>query len=241
MENFTDPIARLLGAWSAGLTPGAIVFRAALSFAFAAVIGWERSHKRHSAGLRTFILVAIAGTGATLADLYFRAVLGQSAAVVSAAAVVGIAIVSANSLLYSSKSQIRGLTTAAALWASGFIGIASGGGFYTAALVLFVAVMLALSALPPLETALKDHSNHFELHLELKNRGDLQSFIATIRTLGLKIDDIEANPAYLNSGLSVYSVAVTITGAELKKYKQHGEIIAALRTLPYVSYIEEII
>ena len=63
--------------------------------------------------------------------------------------------------------------------------------------------------------------------------------MTTIRKLGLRVDDIEANPAYLNSGLSVYSVSVTIASQELKKYKTHSEIIEAIGTLEYVYYIEE--
>ena len=59
-----DVIAGLLGPWSAELGLGAILLRAALSVLFSAVIGCERSSKRHSAGLRTFILVSITGTAA---------------------------------------------------------------------------------------------------------------------------------------------------------------------------------
>ena len=57
--------------------------------------------------------------------------------------------------------------------------------------------------------------------------------------MGIRIDDIESNPAYLNSGLSVYSVSLTILSKELKKYKRHDEIIQAMRSLDYVYHIEE--
>ena len=77
------------------------------------------------------------------------------------------------------------------------------------------------------------------MHLELINSSYLQDFVTTIRKLGLKIDDIELNPAYVNSGLSVYSVAISISSKELKKYKTHKEIIEALSTLNYVYHIEE--
>ena len=96
-----------------------------------------------------------------------------------------------------------------------------------------------MSGLPVLEKHLKDRSNHFEVHLELKNKGDLAEFVATIRALGIRIDDIESNPAYVGSGLSVFSVSFTVTSAELKQYKKHEEIIEALRSLEYVYYIEE--
>lgn len=48
------------------------------------------------------------------------------------------------------------------------------------------------------------------------------------------------NPAYANSGLSVYSIAITISSEELKNYKTHKEIIEALSTLDYIYHIEEI-
>lgn len=55
----------------------------------------------------------------------------------------------------------------------------------------------------------------------------------------MRIDDIEINNAYAGSGLSVYSVTLTIISAELKKYKTHREIIEALSTLECVRHIEE--
>ena len=234
-----DLLANLLGAWSEELSLGAILLRVALSALFAAVIGCERSSKRHSAGLRTFILVSIAGVSAMLIDQWLMAFSGVKLPVLSAAAVVGMATISGNSILFSSRNQIKGLTTSAGLWCCGLLGLALGAGLYTPALVLFLVLLCSMSGLPVLEKHLKDRSNHFEVHLELKNKGDLADFVATIRALGIRIDDIESNPAYIGSGLSVFSVSFTVTSAELKQYKKHEEIIEALRSLEYVYYIEE--
>lgn len=110
---------------------------------------------------------------------------------------------------------------------------------YTVTLAAFFAMLVIISLFPALERFLKDKSNHFEVHLELTNRSNLQEFVTTIRRLGIRIDDIESNPAYLNSGLSVYSVSLTILSKELKKYKRHDEIIQAMRSLDYVYHIEE--
>ena len=229
----------MLGPWSAELGLGAILLRAALSVLFSAVIGCERSSKRHSAGLRTFILVSITGTAAMLTDRLLMELAGVPVPVLSAAAVIGMATISGNSILFSSKNQIKGLTTSAGLWCCGLIGMALGAGLYTLSLVLFLVLLCSMSGLPVLEKHLKDRSNHFEVHLELKNKGDLAEFVATIRALGIRIDDIESNPAYVGSGLSVFSVSFTVTSAELKQYKKHEEIIEALRSLEYVYYIEE--
>ena len=234
-----DPIAMLLGAWSSELTIGSILLRIGLALLFSAVIGCERSGKRHAAGLRTFMIVWLGGTVAALLDMYLVAALGLGFPFLSAAAVIAVSILASNSVLFSSKNQIKGLTTLVALWASGILGMTLGAGLYTVATVAFVALVFCLSYFPAFERYLKNRSNHFEIHLELENKSNLAEFIATIRRLGLYIDDIESNPAYLNSGLSVYSISLTIQSEELKRYKTHAEIIAALRTIEYVSHIEE--
>ncbi len=234
-----DPISKLLGEWSAKLDIWSIILRIAISIIFAAIIGWERSTKRHAAGLRTFMLVSLSGTIAMMLDIFILQKFSLGFPVISAAFVIGIAIISSNSILYSSKSQIKGLTTAVGLWSVGISGLLIGAGFYTVSLIAFVALLCCLSFFPTLERKFKNQSNHFEIHLELKHKDDLQNFVTTIRQLGLRIDDIEVNPAYINSGLSVYSISLTIQSGELKKYKTHTEIIEALRSIEYIHHIEE--
>lgn len=234
-----DPIAKTLGEWSQTINAWSTLFRITLSVALSAIIGCERSSKRHSAGLRTFILVSLATTVTMLLDQYLAANAQSTAFILSCAGIIGVAVISVRSLLVSSRSQIRGLTTAAGLWACAIIGLTIGAGYYTATVIAFALLLCSLAFFPALERYLKNRSNHFEIHLELKNSNYLQNFVGTIRRLGLKIDDIEANPAYANSGLSVYSIALSIDSPELKKYKTHTEIIEALRSLDYIYHIEE--
>lgn len=239
MDFFTvyrDPIARLMGSWSWEINVWSVLFRFALSFVFAMMLGWERSRKLHSAGLRTFILTMLTGTAAMLLDAYIVA----AVPLISAATIVGTAIISGNTFFFSSRNQVKGLTTSVGLWASSMLGLASGGGFYTLAVVGFVALMFSLSGLPALEAALKDRSNHFAIHMELKTRESLGDFLETVRRLGLHIDEIEANPAYVGTSIYAYSAYISIAYDQLKKYKKHSEIIEALKTLDYIAFIEEI-
>ena len=234
-----DPIAKWLGDWASTLNFGSVALRLILVVALAAIIGCERSIKRHSAGLRTFILVSFASALAMLLDLYIMENTAVRFPVLSAATVISVAMLSGNSVLFSSRSQIKGLTTSAGLWACSILGLSVGAGVYTVALLSFVLLLGILYYMPKIEIYLKNRSNHFEIHLELKSRENLQDFVTTIRRLGLTIDDIEMNNAYVGSGLSVYSVTITVSSQELKKYKTHGEIIEALKTLDYVYHIEE--
>ena len=237
--NIMDPIARLMGEWSSQINIYSILLRIGLSVLLSAIIGCERSSKRHAAGLRTLILVSVASTVAMLLDIFLCDLGGTGIYIISAATVIGIAIITVNSILFSSRNQIKGLTTSVGLWACGILGLSVGAGFYTVTLVSFIALIFGLALFPQFEIYLKNRSNHFEVHLELKDISYLKDFVTTIRELGLSIDDIEANPAYLHSGLSVYSISISISSAELKKYKTHSEIIEALRSLDYIYHIEE--
>ena len=54
-----DPLVLLLGTWADDLTPAGILLRIGLAVGLSGIIGWERARKRHSAGLRTFILITL--------------------------------------------------------------------------------------------------------------------------------------------------------------------------------------
>lgn len=140
-----DPIATRLGAWSVEIGAASVIFRILLSVALAAVIGCERSSKRHSAGLRTFILVSLASTVAMLLDIYLSSQ-GDELYIISAATVIAAAIISVNSMLFSSRNQIKGLTTSMGLWATGIIGLTAGArALYRDACVVCRAFVLSVA------------------------------------------------------------------------------------------------
>lgn len=234
-----DPIANYLGEWSSSLCLASVLFRFGLSMLLSAIVGWERSSKRHSAGLRTFMLISLSATTAMILDLYLAHIAGGSFCLLSASAIIASAIVSINSIYYSSRSLIRGLTTSAGLWTCGMVGLAAGAGLYTVTITAFAALLVSLSLFPTIEAYLKNRSNHFEIHLELTDSSYLRDFVTTIRELGMTVDDIEANAAYIGSGLSVYTICFSIRSEELKKFRTHSQIIEALGTLEYVYHVEE--
>ena len=234
-----DPVVMLLGEWAGKTNISSALLRVFIAVVYASVMGLERASKRHSAGLRTFVLITITSAVSIVLDLMLENGNGVFIPVLSASAVIGAIAISLKSVVFSARNQIKGLTTAAGLLAGAFLGLCVGAGFYTVSFVLFIALLVILALFPRIEIYLKNRSNHFEIHLELKERGSLQNFVSTIRRLGLRIDDIEANSAYAGSGLSVFSITLTIISPELKKYKTHKEIIEALKSLDYIYHIEE--
>ena len=240
ISKMVDPIQKLITGDNQIQFGYQILIRITLSILLAALFGIERANKRHAAGLRTFIIVSLSSTISALVDIYLIVRFNIVFPALSIAMAIGIAIISSYTILYSSRNQIKGLTTAVALWAQAFIGFSIGFGLYTITLISGILLLFILSILPKLEIYLKNRSSHFDIHLELLNKTDLSNFVKVIRDLGLIIDDIESNPAYINSGLSVYTISLSIYKKELKQYKTHEDIIEALKSLPYVNHIEEL-
>ncbi len=109
-----------------------------------ALIGVERELARKTAGMRTFALVAM---GAALFTILSQSNLGFSQGFdpsrIASQIVVGIGFIGAGSIIFT-KSQVRGLTTAAGLWVSAAIGMAVGYRFYTIAIFSAVVTIFVL-------------------------------------------------------------------------------------------------
>ena len=137
-----DPITKLItGGEKIGFL-WQVLIRVILSISLASILGIERANKRHAAGLRTFIIASLAATISALIDFFLLNNIGVAIPFMSAATVVGLAIISSYTILYSSKNQIKGLTTAVALWGQAFVGFSLGFGIYTLALISSVNMFI---------------------------------------------------------------------------------------------------
>ena len=111
-------------------------------------IGFEREHSHRPAGFRTHILVAVGSSLVMLTSVYVFDSQGMSGDVtrMSAQVLSGIGFLGAGTILREGFS-VKGLTTAASLWAVACIGIAVGAGFYAGALVATFVIYLTLNSL----------------------------------------------------------------------------------------------
>ena len=105
-------------------TIGRLVLATVLGF----LIGLEREAAGQSAGERTHALVALGS--AAFALLSITAFPGSDTSRVAAGVVTGLGFLGAGTILKGGDTQVRGLTTAAGMWAVGAIGLAIGSGRY---------------------------------------------------------------------------------------------------------------
>lgn len=125
-------------------------FKLVLAAVCGGFIGYERQHSHRPAGFRTHILVAVGAalvmiTSSFLTDQY-QEVMQIDPTRMSAQVISGIGFLGAGTILREGFS-VKGLTTAASLWAVSCVGIAVGSGFYVGALIATVVIYLTLNLL----------------------------------------------------------------------------------------------
>jgi len=155
-----------------------------------AVIGFEREVRGHPAGMRTHALVA---AGAALFALSGTLDWGGPAADtdptrIAAQVVSGLGFVGAGAILRDGLG-VRGLTTAATLWASGALGIAAATGRPTlllGVLIVFLAILLILRAMAPLTNRLTRSTLSLELVYE-SGHGTVGPLVQTVTASGSRI------------------------------------------------------
>ena len=135
-----------------------MVLRIALAAGLGLVIGLERERHNRAAGLRTCLLVAMAGGLIMSLSLYLsqillphgaESILRMDPGRLPSYAVAGMGFLGAGAIIKGHRSA-RGVTTAAAMWACTVIGLAVGAGLYLPALAVTLLTLAALFLLRPL-------------------------------------------------------------------------------------------
>ena len=154
------------------------------------IIGFEREHSHRPAGFRTHILVSVGSALVMLTSVYIAKEQGLTTDVtrMSAQVLSGIGFLGAGTILREGFS-VKGLTTAASLWAVSCIGIAVGSGFVAGGLVATVVIYLTLNSL---KRFIVRGSAGKLLFIEIKDVGTQIPLITkTIKQCGGKIHSME--------------------------------------------------
>ncbi len=124
-----------------------IFIRLLLALVLSGFIGLERQIHRRTAGLRTHILVGLGSCLIMLTSLYIFAIYKNEVpldpARIAAGVITGIGFLGAGAIIRD-REGIKGLTTAASLWVVAGIGLATGCGFYKAALFTTALALITL-------------------------------------------------------------------------------------------------
>ena len=218
------------------LTYSAIALRIFLAILLGGVIGMERGMKNRPAGLRTYMLVCLGACIVMLTNQYVCQVYGIGDPVRMGAQVInGIGFLGAGTIIVTSRNQIKGLTTAAGLWASACIGLSLGIGLYEVAIIGAVCIFLILTLLHEMDFKMRRNTKQLDTYIELKENVPLRSFFDFIRTNAFEPSNFQMQTE------GIYAPEIIAFNVTLKSHdKNHDEIIRCLRDMPGIAYIEEL-
>jgi putative Mg2+ transporter-C (MgtC) family protein len=119
-----------------------LALRLTVALGLGAIVGLERELQRQPAGFRTHGMVSLGAAIFTVVSAYAFSGIGTDPTRIAAQVVSGIGFIGAGTIIQS-RGGVRGLTTAASLWAVAGIGMAAGAGLYAVA-VIGTALMLVV-------------------------------------------------------------------------------------------------
>ena len=211
-----DPILNLLKL-EENITWYGVIVRLVVAAIFGGIIGFERQNNNQSAGFRTHIILTVASALAMLTNQFIFERFGNAdISRIASGVVSGVGFLGAGTILITSRNRIKGLTTAAGLWACSCLGIAVGAGFYTAAICGLIIYVLAL-LLQPLERKLSKYSKFINLYIELDDPKKLSLFLGYIREKNFKLMSLNNNENYKDTGIFAYSLLLHIPKGSSKE------------------------
>jgi putative Mg2+ transporter-C (MgtC) family protein len=214
-----------------------VLLRLIVAAALGGAIGFERELRERGAGLRTHLLVCLGSALFTIVSAYgFHEFLVSGGSLVrtdptriAAQIVSGIGFLGAGAIIRQGLS-VRGLTTAATLWLVAAIGMASGAGYYSGALIATIAALLTLGPLRivayriihryrpetdrllveipaggspgPVIDAIEVSGGRVRA-LEIEQEGDRRSIAADVELRGLRAPDVVAAVGEIDGVLEV--------------------------------------
>jgi putative Mg2+ transporter-C (MgtC) family protein len=176
-----------------------LALRVGLAAGLGAAIGLERELREREAGLRTHLLVSLGAALFTLVSAYgwtdWRFSNAEGIVFdptrIAAQIVTGVGFLGAGAIIRQGLT-VRGLTTAATLWAVAAIGMSVGAGYYSAAILTTAVVLISLWPLRILAFRLfvRVRPEERPLEIELPSGASAQPVLAAVEELGAEVESL---------------------------------------------------
>ena len=233
---------RELNIWS-------VMLRLVMAMAFGGLIGMERGKKRRAAGFRTYMLVCLGAALTMLLSQYEYGMLtgawAETAGEVGirtdvsrfgAQVINGIGFLGAGTIIVTGRQEVKGLTTAAGLWASACMGLAIGAGFYECVLPGLVLILLCVRVLPAAEALMVENARNMNLYIEFTSMDDVGHILGCIKAQNVDIYNVDIERGRKDRSQSPSAVF----SLRLHKKRSHSQVVASIAKLECIRMIDEI-
>ena len=220
-----------------------VVLRLLLAMIIGGCIGLERGRKRRPAGFRTYMLVCLGAALTVLLSLYeFTMVTGPWSDICAEIGIktdvsrFGAQVINGIGFLGAGTILVKGLTTAAGLWASACTGLAVGAGFYECVLIAFAMIFLSIRLFPIVDAYIQENARDINLYMEFYSLGDISTIINQLKSQNVQIYDIDIERN--KSGEALHPSA--IFSIRLNEKIPHTQLLSGLAELDCLCVIEEL-
>lgn len=218
---------------------GIALFKMLLSTICGGFIGLEREMKGRPAGLKTFSLVCMGSTLAMITNEYIVITLAQGngdTARMAAQVISGIGFLGAGTIMVTGHNQVKGLTTAAALWVTAALGIAIGSGFYFGGAAAMAVIYLSSFVYRIIDRKIMEHSRMMRIYVEGVDEEFMLRLIEFFGKYQIRVRSLERKSE--NKWFAQDTCAMI--EMELGKKQRHEMILTAIREIEGLRYVEEI-
>ena len=226
-----------------------MVIRILLAVLVGGLLGLERERRSSPAGFRTYMLVAIGSSMTVMLSQYLDLMLttqwraaAQAAGAThdvsrfGAQVINGVGFLGAGTIILTGRRRIKGLTTAAGLWASAIVGLACGAGFVECAVFATVVILFAEIVLIKFEYRFAKSGRICTLYIEYTEPDTIQSVLEMISGRSLKVSNLEVSRTQGEDEEHRYYALLSVQTTP----KMSGtELVPAITALPNVFSVEE--
>ena len=205
------------------------VWRLVLAALFGTIIGLDREYREKEAGFRTHFLVSLGSALMMIVSQYgFSEILTHDGVSldpsrIAAQVVSGIGFIGAGPIIFNHQI-VRGLTTAASLWATAGIGLTAGAGMSWLALAATILTLVALEGLSLVFRSLG--SRRMVVVFSASDRTGVADTLDRIRTDGYMVVSYEVVPQVVGGDGITYRVTMVV---KAKPGSDNNQLLALLR------------
>ena len=205
------------------------VWRLVLAALFGTIIGLDREYREKEAGFRTHFLVSLGSALMMIVSQYgFSEILTHDGVSldpsrIAAQVVSGIGFIGAGTIIFNHQI-VRGLTTAASLWATAGIGLTAGAGMSWLALAATILTLVALEGLSLVFRSLG--SRRMVVVFSASDRTGVADTLDRIRTDGYMVVSYEVVPQGVGGDGITYRVTMVV---KAKPGSDNNQLLALLR------------
>lgn len=198
-----------------------ILFRMILAMLCGGLIGLERSVKNRPAGFRTHILIIVGAATASLTGhyIYLMMSLPTDMTRLGAQVLSGLGFIGAGTIIVTGNKTVKGLTTAAGLWATGVVGLSIGAGFYEGAIAGTAAILFCEYVMSKVKVR---RYKTFQCVINYLQKDTLDQILRYCKDRHFNIKGLQIESEADDTGEKVYSAFVS-----LRPYKEidHEEFL----------------